>query len=727
MLQPRKIILFSIILLSNLWGQWTNLNPVPNSSNLKSIFFDESGIGWVVGEDGILLKSTNDGVSWQRIDINNFYQFNKVFFINSNTGWIVGDEGIILKTTDGGKNWYRKHTEKLLNYYSLHFIDINNGVIVGENGCILLTSDGGENWYFNRDKSNSDLFDVKYSDAKNICATGKDSIILHSEDGGNSWENSVINWNEVPYSGNLSSLCFVNESVGWTVIGYHILKTTDKGKSWNRTSDLFWFDSIEFYSVEFIDENNGFIGGQRDNLKKNGNGNIITGRNSGMGAILKTSDGGESWLFDDSFVLEKVNSISFSNSKRIFAACNVGTIIYNNEYLGWAAALGGQTQGMESISFINDLEGWVAAKYYKVLDNHCLIYTTKDGGNTWFPKYDFEWVVPTKLLFKNGKQGWMTNLSEDILLTTDGGDEWLNINTGINDFLNDIIFVSETDGWAAGDNGTVIRSTDGGFSWSRQVTNTTSSLKSICFVNIKCGYAVGEGGVILNTFDCGDSWAHNYSAPSNLNSVTFVNEYVGWAVGDNGLILKSTDKGGSWQTEVSGTNDNLNSVSFHNEFVGKAVGDNGIILSTIDGGETWVLEQSNVLNNLNEIQIVSSDKAFVSGDGGAILCYSGLSVTGIELDSDIIESIPTQYTILQNYPNPFNPSTKIKFGLPENSKVTVDVFTLLGEKISNLVDNTLAAGYHEVEFNGNDLASGIYIYRIVSNSFTQTKKMMLLK
>jgi hypothetical protein len=89
---------------------------------------------------------------------------------------------------------------------------------------------------------------------------------------------------------------------------------------------------------------------------------------------------------------------------------------------------------------------------------------------------------------------------------------------------------------------------------------------------------------------------------------------------------------------------------------------------------------------------------------------------------------PDNFTLEQNYPNPFNPSTKIKFYLKEGGKVKLEVFNILGEKIADLIDEELDAGFHEVNFNGTNLASGVYIYRInVENKFSAIKKMILQK
>ncbi|MBX2977280.1 MAG: T9SS type A sorting domain-containing protein, partial [Ignavibacteriaceae bacterium] len=82
-----------------------------------------------------------------------------------------------------------------------------------------------------------------------------------------------------------------------------------------------------------------------------------------------------------------------------------------------------------------------------------------------------------------------------------------------------------------------------------------------------------------------------------------------------------------------------------------------------------------------------------------------------------IENIPTEYTLYQNYPNPFNPSTTIKFGLPKDSKVVLEVFNIIGEKVTTLINQEMSAGYHNIIFSANELSTGIYIYKITANEF----------
>ncbi|MBS1494676.1 MAG: T9SS type A sorting domain-containing protein [Bacteroidetes bacterium] len=99
-------------------------------------------------------------------------------------------------------------------------------------------------------------------------------------------------------------------------------------------------------------------------------------------------------------------------------------------------------------------------------------------------------------------------------------------------------------------------------------------------------------------------------------------------------------------------------------------------------------------------------------------------ITGIV---NISNGIPGEYKLYNNYPNPFNPSTKIRFDLAKNSTVKINIFDVNGRLVSDLVNSVLAAGTYETDFNASALSSGVYYYRIETNSFSDTKKMILVK
>jgi len=136
--------------------------------------------------------------------------------------------------------------------------------------------------------------------------------------------------------------------------------------------------------------------------------------------------------------------------------------------------------------------------------------------------------------------------------------------------------------------------------------------------------------------------------------------------------------------------------------------------------------------SLLDVAISATDSLFcIFLENGDIYLAGNDKVTDVR--GTTVEAIPEGFSLRQNYPNPFNPVTKIQFALPLRSKVTLRVYNLLGEAVLTLIDGDMPAGIHTFVFDGEQLSSGIYFYRLQAtnaqnvSTFTQTRKLMLLK
>jgi len=173
---------------------------------------------------------------------------------------------------------------------------------------------------------------------------------------------------------------------------------------------------------------------------------------------------------------------------------------------------------------------------------------------------------------------------------------------------------------------------------------------------------------------------------------------VNWALEDNGLTVFLNDGTGHFTPEL-------------NCFQSLATGiPRGVVASDFD------------LDGKTDLAIIATDEF---GQDSLFVLYSTGNVSGISEEN--FQQIPENFSLSQNYPNPFNPSTTIRFELSESDIVTLKIFNILGEEISTLVNTELKAGKHEYQFNANNLSSGIYFYRIQAGSFTETKKMILIR
>jgi photosystem II stability/assembly factor-like uncharacterized protein len=275
-----------------------------------------------------------------------------------------------------------------------------------------------------------------------------------------------------------------------------------------------------------------------------------------------------------------------------------------------------------------------------------------------------------------------------------------------------------------GQAGIILRTTDGGLSWNPQTSNTTVTLYEVEFVDVLTGTVVGQDGTILRTVDGGAHWVVQETGENQLDfhAVFFLNGMKGIAVGEFGLIRVTSDGGASWTSQASLTNNTLLAVHFFDALNGTAVGTKGTIIATTDAGATWETQVSGTTNTLNEVFYSAANRIVAVGEGGIVLTKTIGGTTGVETGM-----APQAYGLGQNYPNPFNPSTTVTFQLPVAGPVRIAVYDMVGREVAELANGTMEAGEHAVTFHPQAVASGMYVYRITSGSFSAARVMTLLK
>lgn len=150
----------------------------------------------------------------------------------------------------------------------------------------------------------------------------------------------------------------------------------------------------------------------------------------------------------------------------------------------------------------------------------------------------------------------------------------------------------------------------------------------------------------------------------------------------------------------------------------------GISHST-NSGQTWFYENSGLPNN-SSFSLVRDDEGYIYTGTTNGIYKSNNPVVNPVVINETFNSL-TNYFLLNCYPNPFNPSTAIEYQVPKTSKVKISVFNLVGEEITVLVNEEKSQGKYTIEFNGTNLPSGVYFYKMQAENFTSTKKFVLLK
>lgn len=535
-----KTILITLLLLCILttqnFSQWQWLNPRPHgNANNRIAFGSNSNTYTIVGAAGMIIKTTDDGVTWQIQYSGTDVNLNDIY-ISGDSSIVVGNGGTILRTTDGGSNWSSINSITTTNLTAVAFATPTIGIITGWNGLVLRSNNGGLNWSPVALPTNQRLYGVSFADANSGIAVGDSGLVFRTTNAGFAWNFQT--------SGTIQSLYDVSHVSPTTAVasgwGGTVIRTTNGGSSWNSIG----FNIYIRWGVSFTDPLNGVVVGD-------------------VNTITRTTDGGVNWTYPSSPNLQtNFHCVRFYNSTKGIAVGEWGAIFKTNDGgLTWEIVTKGIVDNQTSSGFVD--------------------------RNSFF---DVQCINPTSAVILR---------SNGIYLTSNNAQTWsLKTITG-NIYLNGMHFMDLSTGTVVGksiNNDVIMKTTNAGTDWVTQHSSTSGKLNAVSFASVNNGVAVGAGGRILRTTNGGQDWILPTTTPGGyeLYDVQLVTPSVGYAVGRYGRIIKTTNGGETWDSLMTNFFYNLNGVAFYDDEKGIVVGDsiktgvsNGLILKTIDGGSTW--------------------------------------------------------------------------------------------------------------------------------------------
>jgi len=482
------------------------------------------------------------------------------------------------------------------------------------------------------------------------------------------------------------------------------------------------------FDVHFVDKDNGWIAGN-------------------TGLILHTTDSGSSWNEQTSPPNNTYYCVFFTDTQNGWAGGFAGKLIRTTDGgTNWIDGAAGSNRFRYDLYFINADSGWVVGGdhgTYPSFTPHREILFTSNGGNTWNVQYVQSDETPLHAIYLIDKNnGFAVGETGAVMQTTNGGNTWIESTTLTSYELRDVTFVNQNTGWILGyylglpHASAIFKTTDGGSTWTSYTFGVDESLASVSFSDEMNGWIVGgqsgiNGSFILHTSDGGENWEYRVSPVNEyLVKVLFFSSDAGWAVGANGTVIATentvpveltsftasvnkNDVTLIWQTATETNNSGFEIFRADESNVFERV-------SFIEGGGTTTQTKS----------YSYTDKNVSAGSYSYQLVQVDYDGSRNKLESVIVEvagTLPNEYMLSQNYPNPFNPVTNIHYTLAASGNVSLSVFNAIGQEVLSLVDEFKEAGSYQVSLNADNLNSGIYFYTLTTSSFTQTKKMILLK
>ena len=371
------------------------------------------------------------------------------------------------------------------------------------------------------------------------------------------------------------------------------------------------------------------------------------------------------------------------------------------------------------------------------------LYISKDTGKTWIPRGKANGLdLPLNTVWSLCAIDSSTVLlgaGGGIYKTTNGGDSWVRI---YNEPSSYVTMIRKTHGdtiFASGSR--LIRSIDNGNTWaivdSSVVMGITETPSGVLVAAAGHMATPERAKGILRSTDGGNTW---YFSNDGLPSKNVV-DVSAWPSGFspevygvtmvNGAVY-SPDEGKTWMPMPQSAGINLvegevvKATSSLGVFIGGYGGYDGIsplYWSRTGGLSNWVAIDLNPRRvDVGCLEEFNSNILLIG-------TWDGVWIARFDHLTSVQESSvqPSNFRLFQNHPNPFNPTTTIEFQIPERVFVKLSIFNTLGQEIETFVNEEKQAGTHRIQFNGSNLSSGIYFYRLETSKFVETKKMILLK
>ncbi|MBI5471101.1 MAG: T9SS type A sorting domain-containing protein [Ignavibacteriae bacterium] len=661
-------------------------------------------------------------------------------------------------------------------------VDAHGHAFAGTTGAGIFASyNDGASWKcVTTNPSELSVYSLAVDQRGDVFAATLGRGVIRSTDDGATWTRVDSGW--------VSDLAWavMVDPAGWlyTSEGLGLYRSTNHGNSWTRQGDFPYpprglaanatgriFAATYYYGAlrstnagqTWEQINNGIGAPAYLNAMATTSEGYVFAALNGDG-VFRTTDNGDHWVrLYPSYM--SAYSLHVNSDSLIFAGCHDGVYRSSDAGSSWynMGAFGAQVLSMAGTKGGSIFLG----------TNFRGVYRSMDTGLSWNrSSHGLANSTVVALAIDSSGRLYAAPEGDHVQFSTDNGETWTLTQMGVARPFVQSLTVDPSGIVYAGtlisfpSTGGVFRSTDHGQNWASaglaglDIDALCAKQDGVVYAGVSGG--IGIDGIYVST-NRGDLW-ERVDTVVGVNEIDLTPDGIIFAATRDG-IRRSTNSGGTW----SWVNNGLQS-----GFVGSVrcrrddeifAGMSGGVYSSSDLGESWhsvglqsIGARNIAVNSLGHI-FVSSTGIYRSTDRGASWAQVNTGLTHREVRSLAIDSsgtlfagtmnggvfrsryptmsvgdrqkwTPGDFLLWQNYPNPFNPTTRIKYQIPNlkpQTTVTLKVFDILGREVATLVNEVNEPGTHTVQWDASGFSSGVYFYRLRSETFVQTRKLMIVK
>ncbi len=624
--------------------------------------------------------TTNNGITWS----NNQITHNPHTGLGATITAIgINSQGHIytpsFRSFDGGVSWQEITPPSPVSAFAF---GTPNKIFAGTYDGVYLSTNNGASWTArNADIENITINALSIDANGHLYAGSAGDGIFYSTDEGLSWapRNSGLG------SFNITSLKIApNGDIYAGSSDQGIYRSTDQGLTWTAVNgDL---PDLRVRTIAISANSELYIGTE-------------------TGGIFKSTDTGNTWTAKNRNInVQNLNAaLTVSSNDFLLATGGSGILHSPDGFGGWSL----KNTGLANL-YVTDLAAGTTGDIFA--GTFAGVFRSSNAGESWSPAntgIENERIVQIETV-PSGRLYVLTHAQSlgTLFYSDDNGNNWNQISVGNNDLIIESMAVSSQghlffSAFSFFLDGLVFISDDGGATWSDTTLTSFSTGSFLAIDNSDRLYAVFGGDEFFYTDDAGATWntinAAGLPANGTVNRLAFDSGNSIYAATQSEGIFYSGDGGSNWAAK----NDGLPAPNgFYPSFNFLYVNTDDIVF-----GGTY------------------DDGLFIGGDLPTFV--------------NTPNHAPAQFSLQQNYPNPFNPATNLGFRIAEfpegaSGLVRLEIYDVLGRKITTLVNEELSPGVYEVVWDGRDesgipVASGIYIYRLTAGDYTQAHRMLLMK